>query len=169
MSVLDNIEYDKNYIYDDSFCYKGLKQRICLQKSHMKQKNVNQYFLKAYVIDNSNLICQGYIYFYLNPLIKTSDFIGVYIKPEYRNEGLASLLVSAWIQFCLNNNYNFLGTIKTQRKPFLLYLLKTYGFEILDTNIIKYLKMLLIFVGKMMKHQILNIFCLKILRKKKVL
>lgn len=135
MSIIEGMPYDKNILYNDSFQYNELKQRIYFQKAYMSAIKRNQYFFKSFVLDGSKLICQGYIYFYLDKESKSSDFIGVYIRPEYRNCGLASLLVSIWIQFCLNNGYNFLGTNKTQRKPFLLYLLKTYGFEIMDSTI----------------------------------
>ena len=36
---------------------------------------------------------------------------------------------------CLNNGIDFLGSNKRQRKPFLIYLLKTYGFDILDKSL----------------------------------
>lgn len=36
---------------------------------------------------------------------------------------------------CLNNGFDFLGVNEKQRKPFLIYLLKTYGFEILDKSL----------------------------------
>lgn len=135
MDIIESMPYDKNILYDDSYQYNGLRQRIYIQKSYMSINKGNQYFFKSYILKGNELICQGYIYFYLNKENRTSDFIGAYIKPEYRNGGLASLLVSIWIQFCLNNGYNFLGTNKAQRKPFLLYLLKTYGFEIMDSTI----------------------------------
>lgn len=136
MNLIDNLPYDRNVLYNDLEEYNGLKQGIYFQKSHMRGNDRDQYFLKLFSLDeNRAQICQAYIYFYLNSNTKTSDFIGVYVKPEYRNLGVASLLVSTWIQFCFNNGYNFLGTNKMQRKPFLVYLLKTYGFEILD-NII---------------------------------
>lgn len=135
MKVIDKIPYHKDILYDDSFQYNEFNQRICISKSFMKGNNKEQYFLKLFLVKGSNLICQGYIYFYLNQEIKSSDFIGLYVKPEYRNSGFASLLVASWIQFCLNNGYDFLGTNKKQRKPFLIYLLKTYGFEILNHSI----------------------------------
>ncbi len=133
MNLVNHLPYNKDILYSDFIEYNGLNQRIYFQKSYMKAKNIDQYFLKSFVIDNKgNQICQAYIYFYLNSDRKTSDFIGIYVKPAFRNLGLASLLISTWIQFCFNNGYNFLGTNKAQRKPFLIYLLKTYGFEILD-------------------------------------
>lgn len=137
MEVLEQIPFDRNVLYEDGYNYKGLNQKLYFQKSLLSTNGKIQYFLKSFIIDKNNFVCQGYIYFYLDFDLKTSDFIGVCVKPEFRNSGLASLLVASWIQFCLNNGYNFLGTNKTQRKPFLIYLLKTYGFEILNENIYK--------------------------------
>lgn len=134
MKHLDNIPFNTEVLYEEGYNYNGFKQRLYFQKTFMKANKKNQYFIKSYIINNKSLICQGYIYFYLEDNTRTSNFIGVYVKPEYRNSGLASFLTAHWIQFCLNNGYNFLGTNKNQRKPFLLYLLKTYGFEIFDTS-----------------------------------
>lgn len=74
----------------------------------------------------------GYIYFYLDSASKTSSYIGTYVKPEYRSLGLASLLTAYWIKICLDEGYDFLTTNKTQRKPYLLYILKKVHFEIDD-------------------------------------
>lgn len=79
---------------------------------------------------NSTMLCQGYIYFYLDFEKRESKFIGTYVKPEYRNSKIASLLISSWILFCIENNFNCLGTNLKQRKPFLIYLLKNFDFEI---------------------------------------
>lgn len=135
MTFLANIPFDRNVLYRDNFEYKGCNQSLYFQKTLFKANEKIQYFIKSFISDNGTFVCQGYIYFYLNFESKTSDFIGVYVKDEYRNSGLASLLVASWIDFCLNNGFDFLGTNKKQRKPFLLYLLKTYGFEIIDETI----------------------------------
>lgn len=135
MTFLVNIPFDRNVLYRDNFEYKGCNQSLYFQKTLFKANEKIQYFIKSFISDNGTFVCQGYIYFYLNFESKTSDFIGVYVKDEYRNSGLASLLVASWIDFCLNNGFDFLGTNKKQRKPFLLYLLKTYGFEIIDETI----------------------------------
>lgn len=135
MKQLDNIPFNTEILYEDGYNYNGFRQRLYFQKTFMKANNKNQYFIKSYIINKNAQICQGYIYFYLDDNTKTSDFIGAYVKPEYRNSGLASFLTAHWIQFCLNSGYNLLGTNKNQRKPFLLYLLKNYGFEIFNPSL----------------------------------
>lgn len=99
------------------------------------QKNCDQYFIKIYRTDLSGSHSRenmGYIYFYLDSASKTSSYIGTYVKPEYRSLGLASLLTAYWIKMCLDEGYDFLTTNKTQRKPYLLYILKKVFFEIDD-------------------------------------
>ena len=80
-------------------------------------------------------ILQGYIYANVVKLSKTSEFIGMKVDYHFRNQNIGSLLISLWIDFCYNNGYDFLKTTNKQRKPFLLYLLKKYGFEVYDTNL----------------------------------
>lgn len=63
---------------------------------------------------------------------KVDDKIGTGVNPEYRNKGFASLLASLWTWICMDNNFYEYVTNKKQRKPFLIYLLKLYGFEIND-------------------------------------
>lgn len=136
MQQLENIKYNRQIILFNNLNYFNKLQRLYISKSLYKNINCDQYFIKAYYIENGNLICQGYIYFYIDSNTKTSSYIGTYIKPEFRNSGLASLLTSSWIMFCLDNDIYNLTTNKKQRKPFLLYLLKTFSFEI--TNKEKY-------------------------------
>ena len=128
---LKNLSYEKEVLLNSSFVYGGFPQRLYLSKSFLKNSGCDQYFLKVYSVQDT-MICQGYIYFYIDFLTKTSHFIGVYVKPEYRSTGLASLLISSWIQFCCDYDFIHLTTNKKQRKPFLVYLLKTFGFEILN-------------------------------------
>lgn len=100
------------------------------------QCEADQYFIKILQISpNGNYLCQGYIYFYLDFLTRSSDFIGMYIKPEVRNSGLAQLLISYWVGICLDNGICDLKTIPKQRKPFILYLLKKFRFDLNDTSI----------------------------------
>lgn len=103
-----------------------------LSKSFLQPTQVEQYFLKLYTLSQNKMLCTGYIYFYVNLDKKESSFIGEFVKPEYRFYGLGNLLLSSWIKLCLDENLNILTTNKKQRKPFLLYLLKTFYFEISD-------------------------------------
>lgn len=98
--------------------------------------SLSRYFLQIY---NENYegkhpkLC-AYIYFYLDFETKETRYIGTYVDPEHRNSGFASLLTSLWTWICMDNNFYEYLTNKKQRKPFLLYLLKLYGFEINDIN-----------------------------------
>lgn len=129
ISMLSNA----NRVLIDTIYNDNKLKRIYLEKTYFPSKNTNHYFLKLYSIGyNGTLICEGYIYFYLDELTKESSFIGLYVKPEYRSAGIASLLVSYWLKTCMDNGYYKFTTNKRQRKPFLLYLLKKMGFEIED-------------------------------------
>ena len=100
MNVLENLPSDKHILIADNYTYDNFYQRIYLEKTYFKEKNMNQYFLKLYLLmPNGKLICQGYIYFYVDFNTLTSSFIGMYIKPEYRNQGLATLLVSIGLNY----------------------------------------------------------------------
>lgn len=134
--MFDKVEYGKKGIkiedipISNSVCY-----TIKIEKTDFKIKNTDQYFIKIYRKDltgTSNIENMGYIYFYLDLPSKTSSYIGTYVKPKYRSFGLASLLTAYWIKLCLDEGYDFLTTNKTQRKPYLLYILKRSFFEIDD-------------------------------------
>lgn len=131
MKVLEDIAYKKSFLIDKEYNFDNHESRIYLEKTFHKYNGTDQYFLKLMQITSSgNLDCIGYIYFYIDFLKLESKFIGIYVKPEYRNNGIASLLVSNWIKLCLDNGIYNLETNKKQRKPALLYLLKNYFFEI---------------------------------------
>lgn len=123
----------KNSLLIDTFCEDNQIKRLYLEKSFFTSKEINQYFLKLYSFNsNGTYTCDGYIYFYLDEAKKESSFIGLYVKPELRSKGLASLLVASWLKTCMDYGYYNFTTNKKQRKPFLLYLLKKMGFEIED-------------------------------------
>jgi len=127
-----NIPYDKMIIVKEK---EFKKQRVFLQKTKFTAKDLDHFFIKIYIVNKyGNYVCQGYIYFYVNFLEKESNFIGVYVNPEYRNEGIAQLLISYWVTICLDNGIYNLNTIKRQRKPFILYLLKKFKFDLIDTQ-----------------------------------
>ena len=57
------------------------------------------------------------------------------VKDGFRSSGLGSLLISAWIEWCFENGFEDLTTTKAQIKPFLLYMLKKYNFDLQDTDL----------------------------------
>lgn len=131
MKLLESIDYKKQFLIDKGYDFNTADVRIYLEKTYHKYNSKDQYFLKLFQVTNTgNLDCIGYLYFYLDFLKQESKFIGIYVKPEYRKNGVASLLVSNWIKLCLDNGIYNLETNKKQRKPALLYLLKNYTFEI---------------------------------------
>lgn len=136
MSILSTLDYQTPISYDESLKYNGKKQFITLHKSKQLNTKSDYYYLDLYYEKNTlEVVRQGYIYFYVDFDTKESRFVGIYINQEFRNSGLASLLISSWIQICLNNNIDVLKTIKKQRKPFMIYLLKCYGFEIRNPEV----------------------------------
>ena len=128
---IDRIPENKEVLYSTDYSLKG--EQLYLYFAKMKGDKYN-YFFKCYVNQNGVRKCIGYIYFTISRDLHNSCFIGTYVSPEYRGWGVASFLVSQWINFCFNESLYFLGANKKQRKPFLLYLLKTFGFEILDPS-----------------------------------
>ena len=108
------------------------EQRIYFTESYAPQVCDNHYFLHAYLLDNGKLCHQGYIYFYLNLKQHSSHFIGAYVDPKYRGTGLCSLLIACWLKNFMENDFTTFATNKRQRKPFLLYQLKQFAFEIAD-------------------------------------
>lgn len=83
--------FQKSTILLDVFYSKDILRRLYLEKKFSPANQTYQYFLKLYRVDNNGIYsCDGYIYFYLNELRKESSFIGLYIKPECRNSGLAN-------------------------------------------------------------------------------
>ncbi len=96
---------------------------------------MDKLYISVCTLINNQLVLQGYLYANMDKLTKTSEFIGMKVEQEFRNCNIASLLTSLWIDYCYNYGYDYLKTINKQKKPFLLYLLKNYGFEVLDKNL----------------------------------
>ena len=118
------------------------KQRIFYDSLYRENEEILIYFSKCssandmprfYFSFYEKETLVAYIYFYLNMGGgRTSKFIGMYVAKEKRNEGYAKLLLSTWIQFCLHHSVETIQTIERQRKPFIVYLLKTFGFDLLN-------------------------------------
>lgn len=132
MSKLESMEVGKNYLYSGGLFSAGYNQELYLKKAKDDGSHKNKYYIIAATHSCGKIIEQGYLYFYLDFDTKSSDFIGTKVFENFRNLNIGSLLVASWIDFCFKYNFNFLGMNKTQRKPFLIYLLKTYGFDVLD-------------------------------------
>lgn len=135
MAKFENFHSGDKILYMDN-CFSGnYNQQLYIKKSVDDGSNRPKFYISAVSNINGTLVQQGYIYFYLDFEKKESYFIGVKVEPEFRNLNIASLLVASWIELCLNNGYDFLGVHHKQKKPFLLYLLKTYGFEVSDLSL----------------------------------
>jgi len=126
------IIYDKPYLIRE-FCRNNEQYKLYFVKTKDKATGLDHYFFKLYTKNNiDGFCCIGYIYFFLDFIKRESLYIGSYVKEMYRNNGLASYLLATWIQFCLDYGIINLKTNHAQRKPFLLYILKKFSFEIKD-------------------------------------
>lgn len=134
MSVLDDLGFGERKFYKGGYFSGEFNQELYIKRSNDDGSGRPKFYMGAYSLINGEFVQQGYLYFYLDKDLKTSDFIGVKVTEEYRNLNIGSFLVASWINLCLNNGYDFLGANEKQRKPFLLYLLKTYGFEVIDKS-----------------------------------
>lgn len=135
MGKLENLEIGNRVLYSDGYFSGDYNQTLYLKRSEDDGSNRPKFYISIFSNINGKLRQQGYLYFYLDYKAKASFFIGVKVMEEYRNLNIGSFLVASWINLCLNNGYDFLGVNEKQRKPFLLYLLKTYGFEVLDKSL----------------------------------
>ncbi len=136
MDSLKNLSEGEKELYQSGFFSGNYDEDIYIKKSIDDGSNKPKFYISVYTNINGELRQQGYLYFYLDYETKQSNFIGIKVEPEYRNLNIASFLIATWIDLCMNNNYK-LGVNEKQRKPFLLYLLKSFGFEILNTSLYK--------------------------------
>lgn len=135
MNKLENLENGSKILYSNGYFSGDYNQELYLKKAIDDGSNRPKFYISVHSNINGCLVQQGYLYFYLDYETKTSSFIGIQVLQPYRNLNIGSFLVASWIDLCLNYGYDFLGVHEKQRKPFLLYLLKTYGFEILDKSL----------------------------------
>lgn len=132
---LKNLEENKRILYSTEYFSGDYNHDLYLKKAKDDGSNKPKYYISAFSNINGVMTLLGYIYFYIDFESKKSVYIGEAVKEEYRNLNIGSFLVASWINFCFNEGYDFLETNSKQKKPFLLYLLKTYGFEILDITL----------------------------------
>lgn len=137
MEIFKNLEVDKRSLYSDQYFSGDYNQLIYLKRSVDDGSNKPKFYISIFTYINDELRLQGYIYFYIDFYTKRSEFIGMAVNPEYRNLNIGSLLLSSWIDICLNDGIESLDTHHKQKKPFLIHMLKTYGFEIEDISLYK--------------------------------
>lgn len=135
MKYFERLDNGIKNIYSQDYFSGDYNHEIYLMKANDDGSHRHKYYLRAVTNINGVEIIQGYLYFYIDYDTKTSEFIGIKVHEKFRDLNISSLLVSLWIDLCLNNGIDFLGSNKRQRKPFLIYLLKTYGFDILDKSL----------------------------------
>ena len=129
--MLRNLEYNDKVLFKDSTVYQGFQQIVILSKCICDTDVQDRYYLRLNIVDNDKkLINQGFLYFYIDFCKLESKFVGVGVNEKYRNSGVASLLISSWIQLCLDESIRNLMTNMKQRKPFVLHLLKKYDLEL---------------------------------------
>ena len=135
MSFFSFVKEKESVLLSDK-CYSGeFNQHVYLKRAADDGSGRPKFYINIFSNINGELVKQGYLYFYVDYKMKACDFIGVNVSEEYRNLNIGSFLVATWIDLCMNCGYDFLGVNPKQRKPFLVYLLKTYGFGILDTSL----------------------------------
>ena len=136
MTKINNLEIGNLSLYSTGYFSGNYNQDLYLKRVKNDDGcDKSKYYISVFSNICGDLTLQGYLYFYLDEDNKMSQFIGVKVKEKYRNLNIGSFLVASWIDLCMNNGYDFLGVNPNQRKPFLLYLLKTYGFEIFDKSL----------------------------------
>ena len=135
MKYFESLDTGVKSTYSTDYFSGDYNHKIYLMKANDDGSHKPKFYIRATSNINGEEVIQGYMYFYLDFDNKTSDFIGIKVHEQYRNLNISSLLISIWIDLCLNNGIDFLGSNKKQRKPFLIYLLKTFGFEILDKTL----------------------------------
>jgi len=116
-------------VLDEFITDDGKMQQMVLKKNPMPGKNSFQIYCYLVEFDGS-LTLQGYMYFFVSQNCDSASYAGTYVHPSFRRSGIAKKMMATWIKFCLENGIEDLKTIKRQRKPFLLYMLKGYSFEL---------------------------------------
>ena len=125
------IEYNKKYLLDTFINEDGYIKSLYLIKTLNKATKQDNYYLKLYLNSyDGNEFLLGYLYFFVTPKERKSKYVVTFVEPNNRDSGIASFLTSAWIKFCLEHDLDVLITNRKQEKPFLLFLLKKYYFEI---------------------------------------
>lgn len=130
MSIIERLQEGDKKVISNNFFSGDFRQDLVLKKSKDDGSHKDKYYLELYSKVNGLYRQQAYIYFYLDYKNKTCYFIGMKTEEEFRGLNMGSLLISVWIDFCLNNGIEYLGVNSKQRKPFLLYMLKNFTFDV---------------------------------------
>jgi len=132
MKAIEKLQQGEKKLYHSNFFSGDYKQDMIIMKSKDDGSHKDKYYLELYSYVNGIYTMQAYIYFYLELRERTCYFIGMKTEEQFRNCNMGSLLISAWLDFCLNNGIEYIGVNNRQRKPFILYMLKTYAFDVED-------------------------------------
>lgn len=135
MRKLENLEFGENVLYSTGYFSGNYEQILYLKRSIDDGSKRPKFYLSVFSNIHGELVQQGYLYFYLDYVEHVSYFIGIKVHPKYRDLHIGSFLIAHWIHLCFDYGYDVLGVNQKQRKPFLLYLLKTYGFELSDLSL----------------------------------
>ena len=109
MDFFRRLEFDERILYSDR-CFSGdYDQLLYLKKSVDDGSNRPKFYISLFTKVADTLMLQGYLYFYLDFELKKSYFIGLAVKPKYRNLNIGSFLIATWINLCIDNGYDFLG------------------------------------------------------------
>ena len=135
MKICNNLLYGDKILLTNRVFSGEYNQIINLKRAKEDIFGYPKYYLEIDTIINNNIVHQGYLYFYLDNYAKTSFFIGLKVEENFRHLNIASLLIATYLQFCFNNGYKYIKMYHKQRKPFITYLLKTYGFEVNDLSL----------------------------------
>jgi ribosomal protein S18 acetylase RimI-like enzyme len=135
MVLIDRLEVGDKVLYSTGHFSGDYNQDLYIKRVVTDDGHPPKYYICAFSSIGGELVQQGYLYFYLDYKSKIASFIGLNVDERYRDLNIGSFLIASWIDLCFNNGYDFLLVNKKQKKPFLLYLLKKYGFEIFDKSL----------------------------------
>lgn len=131
MINLDKLEYRNKLVIDES-----AELVFSMDKTFFPDLDIDQYFVKVdKKLQSGNVAKAGYLYFCADIKNNESYFVGAYVNPKYRRQGLSPLMTSYWIKVCMDNDIDKLKTIAKQRKPFLLHTLKGFAFDLPDKSL----------------------------------
>lgn len=135
--LITKLDFGERKVFSTDYFSGDYNQTLYIKKSVDDGSGRDKYYLQLYTLINGEPVMQGFIYFYLDFKNSACHFIGMRVIEQYRNLNIGSLLVSVWIDFCLNYGIEYIGVNHKQNKPFLLYMLKKYSFDVFDLNLYK--------------------------------